>query len=625
MRPGTANRYGFATQQCLRLICGWLLVAACAPASVAADRWLHVFENAEFVQSAERTPPPDTAPWQPAHLPDNWYFSHPGPMATGWYRLAFDLPAGPVATYILYLPRNSAQTLIFFINGRQNAANQVYGDPGSRAWSPPIIYTLPEAMLNKPGRNVMHIRATAIPELRQGLTRVVIGDGPATRPLYENRLALQVDTIYMFGAAAFVTGLLAAAFWLRDRRDSTLLWFAVTALAWALAAFPWTAGAVAHPAFSHGPLAFVLRFAYAAPMLMVCLRVADKHWRWIEVALWLFTLTGLILVRLISDEHQGFVITAWSVSYLAALLLLLALLYSQGRQGKWTQWILATAVVLVVVLNAYDLARWLGWIDYDSLTLAHFHIPLVLFAIGATIIDRHIGLVQAVARANVELEARVAEKAREIEANYARMQEAEREKSLARERQRIMADMHDGLGSSLVGLLGTVQSGTATLPEIERRLHDALQELRLAVDAFEPVDGDLGVVLGNVRHRMRSAIEDSGVRLNWQVEDLPRLSYLTPKAILSIQRIVLEALTNALRHAHARSITVKARADGGSLQIAVEDDGVGFDASNVNRGRGLDSLRDRARGIGGALEIYSAPGKGVIVALQLPLDGPGGD
>src|SRR5256885_12502687 len=120
----------------------------------------------------------------------------------------------------------------------------------------------------------------------------------------------------------------------------------------------------------------------------------------------------------------------------------------------------------------------MGWIDYDSYELAHFHVPLVLFAIGANIVDRHFQAFAAVERG-----------------------EAQREKALSRERQRIMADMHDGLGSSLVGLLGAVQSGRAPLPEVERRLHDALPELRLAGAGLAARDGDLHVVLGEVRPR----------------------------------------------------------------------------------------------------------------------------
>jgi signal transduction histidine kinase len=311
------------------------------------------------------------------------------------------------------------------------------------------------------------------------------------------------------------------------------------------------------------------------------------------------------------------------VTYLAALFaLLIVLIRSQQRQRRWAFWLLASALVVAVLLNAHDLAWWMGWIDYESFQLAHFHIPLVLFAIGATIIDRHFQAVAAVERAKLELEERVEQKTREIEANYARVQEAEHEKALARERQRIMADIHDGLGSSLVALLGAVQSGKASLPEVERRLHDSLQELRLAVDALEPTDGDLGVILGNVRHRMRAAIENSGVRFHWQVGELPQLPSLTPKAVLNIERIVLEALTNSLRHARASDVTVGTQVNGSWLQIGVSDDGIGFDEANVTPGRGLESLRQRARGLGGTVEIRSSQGAGTSVTLRLPLERP---
>jgi len=167
------------------------------------------------------------------------------------------------------------------------------------------------------------------------------------------------------------------------------------------------------------------RFAYAAPMLVLCLRVAGKRWPVWEGALWAFSLIGAVLVEVISEEKQGAIITAWSFAYLGALIVLLAVLIrSHPGVRRWVSWMFASAILLVVLLNIHDLARWMGWIDYDSLTLAHFHIPLVLFAVGATLIERHFRAVAATERTNVELEKEVAAKAREIEAGCARVQEA---------------------------------------------------------------------------------------------------------------------------------------------------------------------------------------------------------
>ncbi|TMB36591.1 MAG: hypothetical protein E6J62_06865 [Deltaproteobacteria bacterium] len=571
-----------------------ILQAQCRGAD-AHDPETHVLTQGEFVVSDTRSPPSDDAPWRPVTLPDNWFLSHPGPARAGWYRLPFDLaPESAGSTHTLYLPRNGAKRMLFFFNGTLEGGNLGYGDPGARNWAPPLALAVPGKLL-EPGRNVLHIRVVAVPGLRQGLTRVMVIAGSSGRIPYEHRYAIQVLSLHMFGAAALLCALLAAGFWLRERNDAVLFWFAITAFAWAATAFPALHAAFTPRPFFHGSLAFTVRFASLAPMLVLCLRAAGKRWPLGEGAVWAFTAVGLVLAGFLGEDSEGALITIWSVTYLGALFaLLVVLIRSQERQRRWAFWPLAAALVVAVMLSAHDLAWWMGWIDYQSFQLAHFHVPLVLVAIGANIIDRHFQAVAAVERAT---------------------------EGLARERKRIMADMHDGLGSSLLGLLGAVQSGRASFPEVERRLHDALQELRLAVDSLETTDGDLNVILGNVRHRMRAAIESSGVDFRWQVGELPQFSSLTPRSVLAIQRIVLEALTNSLRHAGARLVTVTTRLDGSWLQIGVADDGVGFDQASIVPGRGLESLRQRAHGLGGTVEIRSSRGAGTSVTLRLPFEG----
>jgi hypothetical protein len=263
----------------------------------------------------------------------------------------------------------------------------------------------------------------------------------------------------------------------------------------------------------------------------------------------------------------------------------------------------------------------MGYADYDHLLLAPFAMPFLILTLGTTIIARHLQTARALARSNVELEQRVAEKARELEQAYERMQATQREQAVLRERQRIMGDMHDGLSANLVSLHNMVQSQGADSAEVARRLEDTLRELRAIVDSLEPVEGDLGVVLGNIRYRMRAALEESGAKLLWQVEPLPALPDLTPEKVLNIQRIVLEALTNALRHAAARTVAVSARAvaDRNVIVIAIADDGAGFDLAATAGGRGLRSMRERAAKIGVALDIRSQPGHGTTVTLEFPI------
>jgi len=195
------------------------------------------------------------------------------------------------------------------------------------------------------------------------------------------------------------------------------------------------------------------------------------------------------------------------------------------------------------------------------------------------------------------------------------------QQAVLRERQRIMADMHDGLGSGLIGLLSQVHSRSADIAQIEQRLNDMLTDLSAIVDSLQPMEGDLGVVLGNIRYRMSKAIKASGVKLVWQVEPLPALEDLAPDKVLSIQRIVLEALTNVLRHAAASSVTVSARyiADHEVINIAIADDGVGFSFETAEHGHGLRNMYSRAQRIGVQIDIDSSPGRGTRVTLKFPV------
>ena len=100
---------------------------------------------------------------------------------------------------------------------------------------------------------------------------------------------------------------------------------------------------------------------------------------------------------------------------------------------------------------------------------------------------------------------------------------------------------------------------------------------------------------------------------------LPHVPYLTPQAILAVQKIILEALTNSLRHSRASAVTVSAQAEDGWLRIQVADDGVGFKELGASGGRGLDNLRRRAAGLGGTLDIQSRRGAGASLIPRLPL------
>jgi len=596
-----------------------LIAALAAACAVAAAPGAATIERGESLASDSRVPPPDSAPWQPVSLPDDWNRSRPGFDGQMWYRLAFKTMAAK-RTHALYIPRNSAAEIEFFINGEPLSLSRAYGDPRITELQRPIIYTVPALML-RARDNVMHVRVSGDAEHRHGLSRVTIGNGLIMRPqYYEPRYLLQVESTAMFGAALLVAGLLALSVWWVERNEPILLWFGATALAWAASVYllVWTPR-VDDPQVRQ-LLFFAMQHLYAIPLIVLCLRVGGAQYRRVETVLWCAFAAACGAAALLGYDSYPALAQVVSAAKLCLTIAALAWLVRVGvRERRWPLYSLGLALVMVIVLSAYDWARWMGVADFDNLLLEPFAMPFLILALGATGLERHLSMARALERSKRELEQRVAEKVREVETTYRKMQEALHEQAVLRERQRIMADMHDGLGSGLIGLLSQVHGRSADLGQIEQRLNDMLTDLRAIVDSLQPVEGDLGVVLGNIRYRMSQAIEASGVKFVWQVQPLPALENLAPDKVLSIQRIVLEALSNALRHAAAKSVTVSANyiAARDAIVIVIADDGVGFGSETAERGHGLRNMRSRAQRIGAGIDVDSSPGRGTRVTLEL--------
>ncbi|HEY1310755.1 MAG TPA: ATP-binding protein, partial [Pseudolabrys sp.] len=146
-------------------------------------------------------------------------------------------------------------------------------------------------------------------------------------------------------------------------------------------------------------------------------------------------------------------------------------------------------------------------------------------------------------------------------------------------------------------------------------------ELRFLVDSAEPVDGELNLVLSNVRHRMASGIELAGISLRWHVDELPRIDNLTARDALAIKLILMEALSNIIHHSKAKTAALTARYEEKThaVSIVIEDDGCGFNLADAGRGRGIANMNKRIRAIsiGGTLTFRTSPGHGTAISIAL--------
>jgi signal transduction histidine kinase len=198
----------------------------------------------------------------------------------------------------------------------------------------------------------------------------------------------------------------------------------------------------------------------------------------------------------------------------------------------------------------------------------------------------------------------------------------------SRERNRLALELHDTLAHTLSGLsvqLETVKAywdvdrktSQSLLEQALKATHLGLEETRRTLKALRagPLD-DLGLIPA-----LRKMAEDTAVRYSLTLE-MPQtgpLPALAPDVEQCIYRIAQEAISNAVKHANARKLTVKLEPSEENVQLTIQDDGAGFDVvKGIENGHfGLEGMQERAKLAGGTLEVKSQPGEGTTVRLVI--------
>lgn len=189
----------------------------------------------------------------------------------------------------------------------------------------------------------------------------------------------------------------------------------------------------------------------------------------------------------------------------------------------------------------------------------------------------------------------------------------------------IARELHDEIGQVLTGIGMLLSIPESLPPSTQARLEEArraVQELSgrvraLALDLRPAALDDFGLIAA-LEGLLERYTRQTGIAVEF-VHAGAEGERFRPEVEVAGYRIIQEALTNVARHAAVRHASVTVEASDGTLQVLVEDEGAGFDASAVRTGAGLGGMRERVTILGGELEIVSAPGGGTRVSAQLPL------
>ncbi|WP_051237360.1 sensor histidine kinase [Ottowia thiooxydans] len=548
-----------------------------------------------------------------------------------WYRMT--LPASALAATPqgprLYIPRwQSVGTKALYVNGQL-----LWQSRGSRVWNSfnrPIWLDL--GGTTRPGEPaVLHVRAAMVEGVGGALSSVWVGPDEVLGNSWRVRHVFQVDLISMLRGAYLVLGLFSLAVWLiRKREATTYLLFFLVSICQVFSSlhflvdqrsiglpddwFAWSTLAGSQGSLVCFFYVFCLFEQRQRPRQAKALVIYSLLVTLAAIPLWAPALTTMLpLLRF-----------SLIPTFLLVLYVAVAGAWRRRTPGSI---LLAGWMLISFPMGLHDLAlQNYQYIENVYLSSYIYLGIITLFLVIA--LNRYTSALHVAARASATLTEQLAEQERILASTYEKLREAERSRTLLDERQRVMRDMHDGVGSSLMSALRMVENPSTVQVDVAQVLRECIDDLKISIDSLEPVDADLLALLANLRFRLGQRLESAGLKLHWAVQDLPPLPWLDAQNALHVLRILQEVLTNIVKHSGAREITVRTgQADWQGVpgaQVCIEDDGTPFTPPPPGErqpGRkGIGNIQARVEALGAQVQWHAKPGKGTEFVLWLPLE-----
>jgi signal transduction histidine kinase len=570
--------------------------------------------------SADR--PPADAVADPVGLPHRLRRADGNTQGVFWYRI--DLPplaAMPPAPAI-FLPRlNDGGTI--YLNGQV-----VLRIPASDAlkrvrWRKARAVALPMNALQADA-NVLTVKlinrdfSVSFPDL-------LLGSHDELQAQVEKRQWLDQYGSQFTGITAMIIGAFILCIWWFRRDERYYLLFGLSSLLWAVRTLNYSVEVIPTSIWWWWRgLHFLVVAAATGTLAAFFLSFAGLKMRRGAIVFCIFGVAGPAAVVLSNGHLHDAVYIWWQGPLFLLIIAALARFAWWGYHHRSVEVLLITiGVLLATALAANDYATMIGVAAHTRVYTLHLALPVLLLTIGSLLTIRFVRALRSSEDSNLVLAERLAEKERELADQFEQMRLVEQRKASAAERQRIMQDMHDGLGAQLVSSLVMVERGGAKPSEIAMLLRESLDEMRLAIDAFGQAEVDLVGGLAGLRHRMEPRLMAAGMSLRWTMDSM--FAQLRPDehSALQLLRIVQEALSNAIKHSGATELRVRFESDERHLRILVADNGSGFGdhgppARTAASGLGLAGLRKRAHALSGDVAIDTSV-HGTTVVVSVPL------
>lgn len=605
------------------LVIAALLLLALAPAaahaqSLALEPTAETFQS-RLVEDPPR-PPPLAARGVRRSLSERPRLQVPAEAAVQWYRWRLGRLTSH-ELHALYIIQANANAVVY-INAAWIGQGGRFLEPAAHTWYRPLYYRFDAASFGR-DENVLDVGLLVNGSIFNTLSPPLLAPDRLLRARYERAYALRIPpaeastvlglaVMLLFGGLAFAL------------RQSTYAALAVSGGCYAVASLNYHClQPVVSTWYFNTITNLCLQWAGFSLALLGFLWANPRRPRMVPFTACLVALSGLAAACLPARTYERTMFVGFAATGAMALAGFAAIWRARRAlpASEWTVYF-GTAVLLVPIALrdiALQLHHQSPDAPMDDLFLVSYFGPLMLLGAGASLLVRFVGVYRRAQNANRHLEAEVARKSAELTLHHESLRQVESRRVLLEERERIMREMHDGVGGHLVAALSLIDHDHGTSPELQQAVRDALDDVRMVVNALDSSSGELSLLLAEMRRQLEPRLRARGVRFRWEVAERTTTRTLGPFEFLQVRRILQEAVTNALKHASASVIRVSSGSVASEVtgyQVEISDDGTGFGAS-ARRGRGIANMLQRAARIGAQLTIDSGEG-GTRIRLVLP-------
>ena len=542
------------------------------------------------------------------------------------HRISFDFNAPVSEATVSKLALFSPQIIHggdFYING-----HWFFGIPAStenvrHTWYAPLLASIPSDLLlaNQSNRLEIHFysyqRGFVVPTLFVGPLSIV-------QNLHGTYMFISSTLAQATNIFCWIVGLFMLSLWLATRSGwlfaysggATILWATLFTLAltpeldlaywqqWRFLLYISTGGLVLLMSL------FLLEYAEV------------RFWPYVRILMGISTLGVPILFLFLGTKIEFWLDFYWTglVIFLYGISIAV-LLFRKYRNMDALTWVLLGYSVIATLCAYHDYgvqagpliaghATWLALgvpsLLLEPMFLTHFTLPALLIIVGGILLRVHADNVLAIESANDTLEVELMRREEELERVHAEQRLVIADNAISKERNRILQDIHDGLGSRLVNLLLEARTGQIAIKNLPIDLQACLEDLRLLVSGQFLGDVSFTDALEEFCQRAARNLRGVGVLLIYDIAQFERED-LSPQTTIHILRIIQEMVSNTIKHAQATECSISVQTMEHGLKICVQDNGTGFDLAtdSFRMKRGMLGINKRIRELNAESKLTS--------------------